>query len=244
MLRAILEILRYRPLKALAETRSVLLFLKSRIIFNLFSVPGVQFAQKVKAQRISSFVAERPLAKIIVGDETIIYYDTQIEAYGDSEVVIGHNSVIGGANIISRAGIQIGNRTLLSWGIFIQDFDPHPTDKQKRAEQVLRMTSRSRSNLHVEGEHGSIHKKNNAFPKKKISIGSDVWIGANVIILKGVTIGDGSVVAAGSVVTSGTYPENALLAGNPARVCRVFPDHSIESSLSLGARNVKDHLQS
>jgi len=42
-------------------------------------------------------------------------------------------------------------------------------------------------------------------------------IGANSVILPGVTIGEKALVGAGSVVTS-DVPDNAVLAGNPARI--------------------------
>ena len=50
-----------------------------------------------------------------------------------------------------------------------------------------------------------------------VVIGSDVWLGASVVVLKGVRIGDGAVGAAGAVVTR-DVPENAIVAGVPARV--------------------------
>lgn len=50
-----------------------------------------------------------------------------------------------------------------------------------------------------------------------ITIGNDVWIGANSVVLPGVTIHDGAVIGAGSIVTK-DVPENAIVAGNPAKV--------------------------
>jgi len=44
-------------------------------------------------------------------------------------------------------------------------------------------------------------------------------IGANSVILPGVTIGEKALVGAGSVITS-DVPDNAVLAGNPARILR------------------------
>ncbi|WP_434531453.1 acyltransferase [Haloarcula sp. NS06] len=52
--------------------------------------------------------------------------------------------------------------------------------------------------------------------KEGIKINDDVWVGANCTILDGVTLGEGSVVAAGSVVTE-PVPENAVVAGVPAK---------------------------
>lgn len=52
-----------------------------------------------------------------------------------------------------------------------------------------------------------------------ITIGNNVWIGGNVTILPGVVIGDNVVIGAGSVVTK-SFPDNCLIAGNPARLLR------------------------
>ena len=51
----------------------------------------------------------------------------------------------------------------------------------------------------------------------KIIIGNNVFIGINCIILSNTTIGDNCIVGAGSVVR-GHFPENSIIAGNPAHV--------------------------
>jgi maltose O-acetyltransferase len=58
-----------------------------------------------------------------------------------------------------------------------------------------------------------------------VTIGDDVWIGARAIIVPGVTVGSGSIIAAGAVV-SRDVPENAIVAGNPARIVRYRGDPS------------------
>ena len=47
----------------------------------------------------------------------------------------------------------------------------------------------------------------------------DVLIGANAVVIEGVRIGRGAVVAAGAVVVN-DVPENAVVAGCPARVIK------------------------
>lgn len=54
---------------------------------------------------------------------------------------------------------------------------------------------------------------------KGIHIDDNVWVGAGSRILDGVQIGRNAIVAAGSVVTK-TVPENATVAGIPARVIK------------------------
>lgn len=55
---------------------------------------------------------------------------------------------------------------------------------------------------------------------QQIVVGDHVWIGSNVTVLKGAVIPRGCVVGSGAVVTRAFTEENALLAGNPARVIR------------------------
>lgn len=56
-----------------------------------------------------------------------------------------------------------------------------------------------------------------------ITIGDNVWIGGNSVILPGVTIGNNAVIGAGSVVTK-NIPDNAVAAGNPAKVLRFITE--------------------
>lgn len=54
---------------------------------------------------------------------------------------------------------------------------------------------------------------------KPIAIGRNAWLGAGVTVLAGVTVGENAIVAAGSVVTR-DVPDNAVVAGAPARLIR------------------------
>lgn len=56
---------------------------------------------------------------------------------------------------------------------------------------------------------------------KPVRIKKYAWVGANVTILPGVTIGENAVVGAGSIVTK-DVPDNAIVAGNPARLIRMI----------------------
>lgn len=56
-----------------------------------------------------------------------------------------------------------------------------------------------------------------------ITIGDNVWIGGNSVILPGVNIGNNVVVGAASVVTK-DIPDNAVVAGNPARVVKLITE--------------------
>lgn len=59
------------------------------------------------------------------------------------------------------------------------------------------------------------------FTGQAITVGDGAWLGANVTVLPGVSIGRGAVVAAGAVVCA-DVPDNALVAGVPARVRRML----------------------
>ena len=107
----------------------------------------------------------------------------------DAKIIIGDNSGISGASIVSAKSIIIGNRVLIGGGVGIWDTDFHPLDFNKR-----------------------IDNQTKGAKSMPIIIEDDVFIGARAIILKGVTIGKGSVIGAGSLV-SRDVPEYSTIIG-------------------------------
>ncbi len=114
----------------------------------------------------------------------------------EAKIKIGDNVGISGATIYARRGITIGDNTLIGGNSKILDNDFHP----------------------IEVEARNIDDKN-MIRSKEIIIGNNCFIGCDSIILKGTQIGNGSVVGAGSVV-SGKFPENVVIAGNPAKIIK------------------------
>ena len=56
--------------------------------------------------------------------------------------------------------------------------------------------------------------------KRDVHVGNNVWIGYGACILRGVTVGDNAVIGTNAVVTR-DVPDNAVVAGVPARVIRM-----------------------
>jgi len=56
--------------------------------------------------------------------------------------------------------------------------------------------------------------------KRDVRVGNNVWIGYGACILRGVTVGDNAVIGTNAVVTR-DVPENAVVAGVPARILRM-----------------------
>ena len=67
-----------------------------------------------------------------------------------------------------------------------------------------------------------------------VIIEDDVLIGANAVILEGVNVGKGAVIAAGSVVTK-DGPENAVVAGSPARIVKLKDEKTKSKTQILNA---------
>lgn len=113
---------------------------------------------------------------------------------GSGRIVVGKESFINcGAWIRAEKLVRIGKRCLIGPRVMIMDNDAHD----------------------MAGEHrvGGV-----AAP---VIIKDYAWIGAGAIVLKDVTIGERAVVGAGSVVTK-DVPDDAMVAGNPARLIRML----------------------
>ena len=110
---------------------------------------------------------------------------------------IGSGVGMSGCTIYSMDSITIGNNTDIGAGTKIIDNDFHPLPYSQRypVEQIDKIK------------------------KKSIEIGEGCFIGANSLILKGTTLGKNCVVGAGSVV-SGSFPDNVIIAGNPAKIIK------------------------
>lgn len=114
---------------------------------------------------------------------------------GKIEIEDGYG--ISGTTIYSTKSIRIGKNATIGANCKIVDNDFHPLDpEQRRLGLNERFTKRA-----------------------EITIGDNCFIGMNCIILKGTTLGNNVVVGAGSVV-HGKFPDNCVIAGNPAKIVK------------------------
>jgi acetyltransferase-like isoleucine patch superfamily enzyme len=147
-------------------------------------------------------------AEIRIGDDTGIYHGSFFELGPRARVEIGRNCSLVGAILRSESEIRIGDYVFIAHEVVISDCD---------------------------GPGAARRQPDRSFPvpascvPRGVCIGNDVWIGMRVSIMAGVTIGEGAVVGAGAVVCD-DVPAFTLVAGNPARVVRVLPNHNGTSS--------------
>lgn len=222
-------ILKRRPLHFIATVGDYFRFQRTKFLSRFLLTPaqGIFLGDNVRLQAIKALNAERPDARVEIGADSIIYEKALIEAYGKGRITIGEGTIIGEARICSRGSITLGRRVVTSWNVFIQDFDPHPTQPELRALQMRHMVENFQPRYRARREVPVLGWE---FTPSPIVLGDDVWIGANCTILKGVTIGSGSIVATGSIVTAGNYPERSILAGAPARVIKTLTSTPTPSS--------------
>lgn len=126
-----------------------------------------------------------------------LWQRTIIVARYGGRITIGDGFGISGSTIYSTKSIIIGKNATIGANCKIIDNDFHPLDPEQR-----------RLNL---------NEKYTA--RAPINIGDNCFIGMNSIILKGTTLGNNVVVGAGSVV-HGVFPDNCIIAGNPARIIK------------------------
>ncbi|MDD9966572.1 MAG: acyltransferase [Myxococcales bacterium] len=106
------------------------------------------------------------------------------------QIRIGDFTMINpGLRMNAACAIELGKNTLLAPNVYITDADWH-------------------------GVYDRAYSLGGVSP---VTLEDNVWVGESAIICKGVHIGRNSVVGAGAVVTH-SVPDNAIVAGNPARV--------------------------
>ena len=135
--------------------------------------------------------------------------ETYIEARTRGSVIeIGEGCIFNnGAALVSVENIVIGKRCLFGPNFRCYDSDFHGI---------------------------AIKDRNNAksICNAPVYIGDDCWIGDSVTVLKGVRLGAGCVVAACSVVTK-SFPENSLIAGNPAKLVRTIEQEKCDNDENI-----------
>lgn len=119
-----------------------------------------------------------------------------VARYG-GRIEIGEHCGISGSTIYAWDSIKIGNYTRVGANCKIIDNDFHPVELEYRHKGLNEEYTR----------------------RAPIEIGNDCFIGMNSIILKGTKLGNNVIVGAGSVV-HGTFPDNCIIAGNPAKIVK------------------------
>ena len=114
----------------------------------------------------------------------------------EGEVEIGAKSVLGQECTISAfQHVSIGRECIVADRVMMIDFDHGVVE----VERPIRMQG---------------------IYKRDVNVGHNVWIGYGACILRGVTVGHNAVIGTSSVVTT-HVPDNAVVAGIPARVIRM-----------------------
>jgi acetyltransferase-like isoleucine patch superfamily enzyme len=136
-----------------------------------------------------------PQATLRIGRWAWIGHDTKIRVH-EGEVSIGAKTVMGQECTISAyQHVSIGRECIVADRVMLIDFDHGVTEVDRPIRQQ-------------------------GIYKRDVRVGHNVWIGYGACVLRGVTIGENCVVGTSSVVTR-HVPDNAVVAGAPARVIRM-----------------------
>lgn len=156
------------------------------------------FALGAKNIIVGKAFSLRGSRNVTLGKRVNLGNQTWIDAIGSGKIIIGDDvSFSQNVHVAAASQVIIGDGCLIGSDVLITDHD-HSFDID------MLTTSPKNRPLRVKGP---------------TILGKNIWLADNVKILSGVTLGNNVVVAANSVVTR-SFPENVLLAGNPAVVVR------------------------
>jgi acetyltransferase-like isoleucine patch superfamily enzyme len=134
-------------------------------------------------------------ATLRIGRWAWIGHGSKIRVH-EGEVSIGAKTVIGqDCTISAYQHVSIGRECIVADRVMLIDFDHGVTEVERP--------------IRVQGIY-----------KRDVRVGHNVWIGYGACILRGVSVGENSVIGTSTVVTK-HVPDNAVVAGTPARVIRM-----------------------
>ena len=122
-----------------------------------------------------------------------IYFPISSIEYPENVIIKPGTFINSGLQILSAGIVKIGKNCFIGPNCSLYTPNHHPYDKILRREGW-------------QYDAG-------------ITIGDDCWFGGNVTVLPGVSLGDNVVVGAGSVITE-SFGDDAIIAGNPARIIK------------------------
>jgi acetyltransferase-like isoleucine patch superfamily enzyme len=120
--------------------------------------------------------------------------------------------------IICPETLQIEDNVFIGHFNFIEASNKIFIGEGTQITNYVSLTTHSSHNaIRLYGKDYRTTNKDYGYVKGSIEIGAYTFIGPHSLILSGTKIGKGSVVAAYSKV-SGTFPDYAMIAGNPAKI--------------------------
>jgi acetyltransferase-like isoleucine patch superfamily enzyme len=140
-------------------------------------------------------------ATLSIGRWAWVGHGSKIRVH-EGEVSIGAKTVMGQECTISAyQHVEIGRECIVADRVMLIDFD-HGVVEVERP-------------IRLQGIY-----------KRDVRVGHNVWIGYGACILRGTTVGDNAIVGTSTVVTK-DVPQNAVVAGAPARIIRMrnVPQH-------------------
>jgi acetyltransferase-like isoleucine patch superfamily enzyme len=133
--------------------------------------------------------------RLVLGRWSWIGHGCKLRVH-EGEVRIGAKSVLGQECTVSAfQHVEIGRECVIADRVMLIDFDHGVVDVERP--------------IRLQGIY-----------KRDVQVGHNVWIGYGACLLRGVRVGDNAIVGTSAVVTR-DVPDNAVVAGVPARVLRM-----------------------
>ena len=145
-----------------------------------------------------SFIAEK--RALFLGNRVRIYPGMRTETLDGGNIILGSNISIGqNFHVVAvKHSLKIGNNATISGNVFVSNCNHTFNDSNMSALETPLIV-------------------------KDTNIGSNCFIGYGAVILPGTHLGNHCIVGANSVV-KGIFPDNTLIAGNPARILKKFDE--------------------
>ncbi|GEM_PF-3620723 len=163
---------------------------------------------KIGRNTYISFSSRIAARRVVIGNDCRILSHVKIKT---SSFELGNGCILSEQGYYTgKSSLQIGNKTYIGKKVRINVSDEVKIGNDVGIGENTTIWT-----------HGYFPPADEGFPVtyKPVAIHDGAWVSTNIIILPGVVINAGTIIGAGAVVTK-TFPDNSLIAGNPAKLLK------------------------
>ena len=174
-------------------------------------------------KKVLHFLKNKRLVKKAESNAPIMLYTFKLNG-----AVIPNTRVGSSSAFVGKEGLSLAENVFIGQFNFIEASNGIKIEEGVQITNYISILSHSsHDSIRLYGKEYRNHKELKGYQKGEVKIGKYSFIGPHTTIMPGTNVGKGSLISAYSFV-SGTFPDFAIISGNPAKVVGSTKDRDVK----------------